>query len=621
MPVSPRWRRAVTINTILIGVLSFLSAIFTNIATSVLPESWKPHLWLAWPLAALVTAISIWLTIRQSAQEDGSAPIPLSLAQRNRQAMIKRVRRDWIDGVLRKSLYQEVLISLGLQETPGAIARPFDTLVQRPNLQPQPLPAGTKIISVFEQAGGSLLILGAPGAGKTTTLLELAQELLVRAEQDEKQPIPAIFNLSSWSTKRRPLDEWLVEELNTKYAVPQKLAQMWVTGNQVLPLLDGLDEVAIEHRTGCIEAINAFHHAYNLVEIAVCSRITDYEVLKTKLYLQSAVLVQPLSRKQADEYLKGLGRPVAGVRALLRDDPSLWELVNTPLWLNVITLAYQDVTPQQLRKLIAPEEKQKEIWTAYTQAMFSRKGRETRYTQQQSVRWLAWLAKQMVDRKQTVFLIERLQPDWLSTNRARLAYTILNVLSVGLIGGLIAGVSFGLIAGVSSGLIAGVSSGLIAGVSFGLSFGVSFGLSFGLSSALSGEDRDAKLDTKIASNQGTWQSTENEIVYGLIGALIGALVAGVSFGLFAGVSFGLFFGLFFGLSSGDSSPINHFILRFLLYIYGHIPWNYARFLDYSVNRIFLRRVGGGYIFVHRLLMEHFASLTVQDIDRITAEAP
>jgi hypothetical protein len=27
-----------------------------------------------------------------------------------------------------------------------------------------------------------------------------------------------------------------------------------------------------------------------------------------------------------------------------------------------------------------------------------------------------------------------------------------------------------------------------------------------------------------------------------------------------------------------------------------------------VERIFLRKVGGGYIFVHRLLMEHFASL-------------
>jgi type I restriction-modification system DNA methylase subunit len=31
-----------------------------------------------------------------------------------------------------------------------------------------------------------------------------------------------------------------------------------------------------------------------------------------------------------------------------------------------------------------------------------------------------------------------------------------------------------------------------------------------------------------------------------------------------------------------------------------------------MDRIFLRRVGGGYIFVHRLLMEHFAAMYPKD---------
>ncbi len=34
-------------------------------------------------------------------------------------------------------------------------------------------------------------------------------------------------------------------------------------------------------------------------------------------------------------------------------------------------------------------------------------------------------------------------------------------------------------------------------------------------------------------------------------------------------------------------------------------------LDHCVDLIFLRRVGGGYIFVHRLLMEHFAEMYVE----------
>jgi hypothetical protein len=34
----------------------------------------------------------------------------------------------------------------------------------------------------------------------------------------------------------------------------------------------------------------------------------------------------------------------------------------------------------------------------------------------------------------------------------------------------------------------------------------------------------------------------------------------------------------------------------------------ARFLDYAAERVFLRKVGGGYIFVHRLLLDYFAGM-------------
>jgi len=34
-------------------------------------------------------------------------------------------------------------------------------------------------------------------------------------------------------------------------------------------------------------------------------------------------------------------------------------------------------------------------------------------------------------------------------------------------------------------------------------------------------------------------------------------------------------------------------------------------LDYAADRIFLRKVGGGYIFIHRMLMEYFAALETE----------
>ncbi len=40
-----------------------------------------------------------------------------------------------------------------------------------------------------------------------------------------------------------------------------------------------------------------------------------------------------------------------------------------------------------------------------------------------------------------------------------------------------------------------------------------------------------------------------------------------------------------------------------------MPWNYARFLDYAAEELnFLQKVGGGYMFVHRYLLEYFAAI-------------
>jgi hypothetical protein len=59
---------------------------------------------------------------------------------------------------------------------------------------------------------------------------------------------------------------------------------------------------------------------------------------------------------------------------------------------------------------------------------------------------------------------------------------------------------------------------------------------------------------------------------------------------------------------GGFDAIYHYSLRYRLEKEGLIPEHYERFLDFAAERIFLRKVGGGYIFVHRLLMEHFAKL-------------
>ena len=128
-----------------------------------------------------------------------------SVAHTNRQRLLRRVRSFWITGVLEHSLHGAALLALGLQAQPDVVANPWHLVVQHPETTPRPLPPGTRITQVYDAADGELLILGAPGSGKTTLLLELARELLSRAERDEQHPMPVVFTLSSWAMKQQPL--------------------------------------------------------------------------------------------------------------------------------------------------------------------------------------------------------------------------------------------------------------------------------------------------------------------------------------------------------------------------------------------------------------------------------
>ena len=67
---------------------------------------------------------------------------------------------------------------------------------------------------------------------------------------------------------------------------------------------------------------------------------------------------------------------------------------------------------------------------------------------------------------------------------------------------------------------------------------------------------------------------------------------------------------------GGSACLSHLTPRVILWREGAMPLNYVRFLEYATERIFLRRVGGGYSFVHRLVQEHFAKHEQELIARV-----
>lgn len=566
--------------------------------------------------------------------------------RRNRAAMLQLVRNTWIKGVLEQSLHGAALLELGMEYNPAAVDHPWDMVVQIPDRPNKALPPKTRIVEVFDELGGSLLILGEPGSGKTTMLLELARDLIARAEQDETLPLPVVFNLSSWAVKQSPLEEWLLEELRTKYYIPKKLARTWIEEDILLLLLDGLDEVRGDARDKCVAAINAFRQA-RLIPLVVCSRTADYKAMTARLQLQGAISLRPLTPAQIDAYLAGAGTELQAVRATLQHDPILQEMAQSPLMLSIMTLAYHGKTITDLQTLATPEARRQHLFDVYIERMFQRRGKDSPYDREQTRRWLAWLAERLTAHNQTVFYIEKLQPTWLPAPERQQNHWLVGLvlgLVTGLVAGLVAGlveglgvglfvllyfglfVKFGevkpvetltwswqearevlgtwLFAGLAYGLVVGLVYGLFAGLVGGLVVGLLFGLFVGL---VSGE-----MDSKTIPNQGIRRSLKNALFVVLSFVLIEGLFLGLVVGLSGGLVIGLITGLVYGLIKGGGAVILHYSLRTVLVRTDRAPWNYIRFLDHCTDRIFLRRVGGGYIFIHRLLMEHFASLEQAD---------
>jgi len=352
----------------------------------------------------------------------------LRAERRDRHIMLERVRAKWIVGVLRPSLERTGGLDPALAWRPEALDRRARLQTGWPGTE-EAVP--TRLDELFDRAGRALLVLGAPGSGKTVLLLQLAERLAHLAEIDETQPMPAVFNLASWARRQPPLEEWLAERLVIDYQVPARVARIWVRDERVLPLLDGLDEVPEDRRAACAGAIDRFREAHGFLPIAVTSRSQEYGASAAHLQLLGAVEVQPLLRAQVERHLAGRGRTADGTREALREDPRLWELAETPLLLDVL-LATNGDPAGQLGAAGYPDERQRWLFDGYVEAILRRRGGEDRDPPALVAR-LAWLARQLIAHSQVIYYPEEMQTDWLARAGPRRLVTVAPSAAVGVL--------------------------------------------------------------------------------------------------------------------------------------------------------------------------------------------
>ena len=343
----------------------------------------------------------------------------------DRAAVLSRVRDKWIDGVLVPSLTHTERLPLDLVRNGNEIIK-------------------TPVLQLFLRTGGGLLIRGAPGGGKTTLLLELADGLLERAESDAVQPVPVVASLASWAGQRQQLDQWLAAELADGYRIPAAAAADWAGQDDLVLLLDGLDEVGERHRESCAEAINRFVEDRPFVRLAVCCRTETADALRTQLALPQTVELRPAGQAQVDSYLARLETtwtPLPDLRTALAAD----ERLRIPLMLKIAALANRGRArpgaggsmpgrgarrllapewPQEIAEIFAPESPRSawqvpvdpaSIWAAYLARMLAPRslaqGPGQEYQEATALSFLTWLAARLSDTGRDEFQLDHLAVD------------------------------------------------------------------------------------------------------------------------------------------------------------------------------------------------------------------
>lgn len=423
-----------------------------------------------------------------------------------------------------QSLHQAVLRNF---QAESELTPSWDIDIKIGNHPSVALAKDIKIWELFDRIDGKMMLLGSEGSGKTTTLLELAEVLIHRAEKSNDYPLPLFLNLSSWYPEKGSISDWLLGELQGRYSIPFETGNLWLKEGKLLPLLDGFEEIYPELQETCLHSINSLIDAKLVNYIVVSSDFNAYKKSKFRLRLRAAIWLKPFTKEQIQAYLMG-----AKSRELwynLEEDANLLTLAKTPFFLSMMTLAYEEILMASWKRLESFEEQKSYLLNAYIRRQllheitnFYPPGKEPR---PETVRyWLMVLAERMKQQGNDLFSIDDISPLWFRTPEQLQIYRRGSQLVTGLVWGTITGVLVGLFLNIWLGLIAGLIGGVIIGI------GV----------------KEKNLD--------------------------------------------------------------FLILRFLLWKYGEIPWNYRRFLEDATQRLLLQKVGHRYQFIHPILQNYFAQL-------------
>lgn len=390
-----------------------------------------------------------------------------------------------------------------------------------------------------DDISGKLLILGAPGAGKTTALLGLAEQVVMGAIAHPKTVIPVLFELSAWRDENQSIEQWLIEQLYELHGGNRRAKpyEQWLERQVLLPLLDGLDELGLERQKKCTQKLNEFARHYP--QMVVCCRVKEFETVGIKLTnLNGAVCLQPLSDPQIQDYLhhikSDLWNAITTVPAMqmLMQPTEEGEpgLLRIPLFISLAAQVYDSLAPFQneaellvryVERRLSIDLRESERRRGLEKSKWAYKTTSQEPDCPKTKRYLSWMARQLRQRNQVELLIEQIQPSWMEAPRLLHQYS------------LIFGALFGAILGAPFGLIYFAIWGAIYFALFGAIF----------SRQIINPVESFRIPRSRTERLEILRKLIWKLIWGLIPGLIGVLIGVLSFVLTSGRISGLVWGL------------------------------------------------------------------------------
>jgi hypothetical protein len=123
-------------------------------------------------------------------------------------------------------------------------------------------------------------------------------------------------------------------------------------------------------------------------------------------------------------------------------------------------------------------------------------------------------------------------------------------------------------------------------------------------------EKGKRLPTTSFPNQGVWLSAASALAAAGLFVIVMSLVTAVFWSSQFAILAGILAGWIAASLYGGGSVLNYLLLRLWLTWPGYLPPRAIQFLDEASHRALLHKVGGGYMFIHRLLQEYLAAVPV-----------